>query len=205
MVGGVLPADGCSPAGGVILTTAGSRTPPIPVAVEVNVPLTSEGAPRLPAQRGKHTTNYPTKKVVIMGSRRLIAPTSFDDSSTALLVSVRPALRPLRAVHRSTGWADIALWILGSLGKLVDFLKGLSAGFIRHLRVGIDTGLELLEQLPQSGLARCSTDPQDETSDAAATSLRDQAIAKLQNACGLRHLTSSLVAQIVAQRPYYVL
>jgi hypothetical protein len=52
----------------------------------------------VPGERGRQTVDYPTKKATIKGGRRFIASTSFDDSSTALLVSVRLALRPLKAL-----------------------------------------------------------------------------------------------------------
>jgi WD40 repeat protein len=51
-----------------------------------------------------------------------------------------------------------------------------------------------LEQLPSQLLARWPTDPPGGTSDAAATSLRDQAITQVQQAGGLRPLTASLLA-----------
>jgi WD40 repeat protein len=50
------------------------------------------------------------------------------------------------------------------------------------------------EQLPSQLLARRPTDPPGGTSDAAAQSLRDQAITQLQKAGGPRPLTASLLA-----------
>jgi hypothetical protein len=49
-------------------------------------------------------------------------------------------------------------------------------------------------QLPSQLLARWPADPPDGPTDAVATSLRDQAITQLQQACGLRPLTASLLA-----------
>jgi WD40 repeat protein len=51
-----------------------------------------------------------------------------------------------------------------------------------------------LEQLPSQLLARWPTDPPGGPTDAAATSLRDQASTQLQQAGGLRPLTASLLA-----------
>lgn len=57
-----------------------------------------------------------------------------------------------------------------------------------------------LEQLPSQLLARWPTDPPGGTSDAAATSLRDQASTQLQQAGGLRPLSASLLADAALLR-----
>ena len=99
----------------------------------------------LPGERGRQTVDYPTKKATIKGGRRFIAPTSFDDSSTALLVSVRLALRPLRSLMAQRAGPKS--------GQLGYFREGIGAGVVWKLRVGVDADLELLEQFAQAGLA----------------------------------------------------
>ena len=67
---------------------------------------------------------HPTKKAAIRGNRRLIAPTSLEDSATALLVSLMPALSPLRAlIARRAGPAF--LW--GSRAALANSVTSVSA------------------------------------------------------------------------------
>lgn len=59
------------------------------------------------------------------------------------------------------------------------------------------------EQLPSQLLARRPTDPPGGTSDAAAQSLRDQAITQLQKDGGLRPLSASLLAsEALLRTPY---
>jgi hypothetical protein len=95
-------------------------------------------------------------------------------------------------------WLQAKLNATGIAALEREFDHGSAAVALQRLRRVLRNASHVLaaqpEQLPSQLLARWPTDPPGGTSDATATSLRDQAIAQLQKAGGSLPLTVSLQA-----------
>jgi hypothetical protein len=95
-------------------------------------------------------------------------------------------------------WLQAKLNATGIAALEREFDHGSDSAALQRLRRVLRNASHVLaaqpEQLPSQLLARWPTDPPGGDSDAAATSLRDQAITQLQQAGGLRPLTASLLA-----------
>jgi hypothetical protein len=95
-------------------------------------------------------------------------------------------------------WLQAKLNATGIAALKREFDHASAAAALQRLRRVLRNASHVLaaqpEQLPSQLLARWPTDPPGGTSDAAAQSLRNQAITQLQQAGGLRPLTASLLA-----------
>ncbi|MFN7895226.1 MAG: hypothetical protein ACK5Q6_03570, partial [Cyanobacteriota bacterium] len=95
-------------------------------------------------------------------------------------------------------WLQAKLNATGIAALEREFVHASAAAALQRLRRVLRNASHVLaaqpEQLPSQLLARWPTDPPGVPNDAAATSLRNQAITQLQNAGGLRPLTASLLA-----------
>ena len=95
-------------------------------------------------------------------------------------------------------WLQAKLNATGIAALEREFDHGSAAAALQRLRRVLRHSSHVLaaqpEQLPSQLLARWPTDPPGVPTDAAATSLRDQASTQLQKTGGLRPLTASLLA-----------